>query len=191
MNRSLPIRALALHQRDIIVGGHPIPAATVFPFFDIDGTVFYLLIVDPVNGELAVCEPNSVRKVPWFQAIQFQYATPLSHSSYAEKLAALLHFDPWWLLKEEPFCDLDVTSSLKKTNCVDDFEKAVTGLYFSGSLTKVTSSYVHSSEAYSTKKFIKHKAMLKHRYGESRRNEVNKNELPRGWRLDPFWHTKS
>lgn len=196
MSRSLPVRALSMHQRDIIVAGHPIPAATIFPFFDFDGTVFYLLIVDPVSGELTVCKPQDVKRFPWFKPIKIRHSAPISHSNYVDKLSELLHFDPWWLLTEAPFCDYDYVSVLKMTNCVYDFDKDVTGLYFNGKLQQVTSSYVHTGENYSTKKFIKHKAALKFRHGDQKaahkkKQETNSQHQASGWRLEPFWQSNA
>lgn len=187
MPRQLPVKASSLHQRDTIVGGHLIPKATIFPFFEPGGFVEHLLIVDPVSIELSVCKPEDVIRLPWYRAIEISEATPLNRSGLTKVLGNLLHFDPWWLLKVEPFPMLEETPILKATNCVDDFRQETNGLSYTGDLTTVKTAFTYKADDYSSRTYTS--SLLKPRRKPAPDPSRYDSGQSSGWTLQPFWES--
>lgn len=188
MTRLLPITAKALHQRNAVLNGDLILKASVFPFFHPNGDIERILVVDPHTTTLWACRPGDVMRLPWYRAVWIENAEPLRDPGLIRDFGGLLHYDPWWVLAIEPFPMLDAVPVLKATNCVDDFKPGISGLYFSGDLKRVKSSYVHSGDECSSTAFDKHYARL------SEHQRKLSNALPgvvaadnSGWRLAPFW----
>lgn len=150
-----------------------------------------LMLIDHLAGELYLLEWRSgLFQKSWF-ATPVLDLEPEELDGYRLRetpdLEGLWHFDPWWLLAEEPFAGLEVTPSLKQTNCVAHAPK-LCALNFSRNLFSVSS------------------VMVSNENGEAQFTNLRALELPaaeaclpsadgkrgrRGWVLRPFWGASS
>lgn len=179
----------SLVQRSLRLKRGVLGRASCFPMFAGDGRVESLLLIDHQAVELYLVEwrPGVFQKA-WFAAPTLVLdPEELDGCRLREvpDLEGLWHFDPWWLLAEEKFSGLEVTPSLKQTNCVAQAPNLCTVTY-NRNLFSVSS------------------VMVSKQSGEVQFTNLRALELPeangcpelsggrgeqRGWALHPFWVT--
>ena len=181
----ITVRASRLHQR-IICGDTFVPQATLFPFFDTNGGVDQVLIVDAYSPDLRIFKLNETRiSIPFWGSIRIVGQLHFLDERIADQLAPLWHYDPWWLLKGRRFEFESAVPTLKRTNCVDSFEEPPADLLFSLDLKAVRKVRFHvPSKEYKSHRF--RPEMLPRR--EQVRAPVAESKTG-GWRLDPLWQT--
>lgn len=144
--------AKRLHHRPVQHPGGRLDAATLFPFFDRQGSILHFLLVDAEQGQAWTFARGAVGvRLPVFKnTIQIDAApadlSPLDASG-AARLAELWHFDPWWLLDEPPFKSLAFTPHLKATNCVDFLDVKSPNVGFRRDLSRVTWVFRDAADA--------------------------------------------
>jgi len=185
------VRAERLHRCTLQFEDESLEHATLFPFFKRGGEVERLLVIDPWEGTAWVLpfEPN-LMSVPFFER-RVKIRTALGalrqlNEDEADKLSELWHFDPWWLLDEEPFDVQPTTPLLKKTNCVDRFAIDNPGLGFRRDLSKVVWLFGGSPRQ---RNFIRWKPTLLPRR-RSRAKESTSQVGHSSWILDPVWQRR-
>ncbi len=137
----LSTRAKRLHRRRFELETGEVRQLSIFPFFERRGRVRGLMITDPAQGtisavgwrpgvlQLRMFGPDRLRVLPGD-------LEPLSAADPGA-LPSLWHFDPWWVLRDEPFADQDVVPLLAATNCVDALGGKRSSLVFRRDLSAV------------------------------------------------------
>ena len=143
----LPVTARALRRRRLDWPGQSIARATLFPMFDRGGGVHSVLVIAPTSSLIWLWRlPVSGWRVPWRGPVRFQEATlprPIEPDDLPG-VAALWHYDPWWLLRNEPFARHWATPALYRTNAVNCFAENARSVSFRRDLTRVAWVWVKS-----------------------------------------------
>lgn len=184
----LAISQASLVKRKLLLRDGLLERATLFPLFDNLGETEWLLLINHSKGAVyRLPFRRDLYRKPWFRngrlaaSVAELYELDLE-SAY--DLSDLWHFDPWWLLREEPFRDMAITPPLKRTNCVTEMERT-TALYFRPDLSQVSSHLFLDEQNQARFGSLKE-------VGLPSRESL---EMPRrkraGWRLSPFWDRKA
>ncbi len=178
------VRASRIHHRSLWVNDRQYLGATLFPFFDGQGLVARVLLVDASSADLATFRVDQMQaRIPAWGAMRLIGSLdPLSDETIDE-LAPLWHFDPWWLLKDPRFDGLWFIPVLKQTNCADAFEQRITDVSFSPTLTHVRRVSVAADQPETHSKRFRPE-MLPARETEPMQKDATGKA---GWVLDPFW----
>jgi hypothetical protein len=140
MKRWLTIDAKRLHARRFKSESFSGDKVTLFPFFDREGEVKFVLVVDADSATLRVIRTeNADFSFGLTGGIRLSHGAVHRLGSHTlAPLGRLWHFDPWWLLADARFTNTQVVSTLKATNCVERFSREVSNVSYSGDLKRLT-----------------------------------------------------
>lgn len=118
------VNAKQLHSCPVHCVDERLERATLFPFFDREGSVEQLMLIDLNLRTLRVFPYHTglVRPHVFQKGLTLRRRLadlPLMQPEDAIRLGELWHFDPWWILGTPPFDKQATTPLLKTTNCVD------------------------------------------------------------------------
>ena len=115
------------------------PTVAVLPFFSLDLEVRFLLVV-LADGQLVVTWdlPQRVARRTLFFPFPVALDRPLAGMSVRE-IEPLLHFDPWWLLRERQDVPPLLREAIVATNLAGP---AVRTVYFDDGLTMVAGARI-------------------------------------------------
>lgn len=178
------IPASRLHERALIFNDVQYRQATLFPFFDGEGFVERVLIVDADSSELQSFRIDTTQlRVPFWGPIRASGQKLELVDDAIDLLAPLWHYDPWWLLRAARFESERTVPTLTNTNCADSFDEKPADLLFNARMTKVAKvQFIVPAEHYKNKAF--QPGMLPPReLAEPPRSQRES----AGWHLDPLW----
>jgi hypothetical protein len=115
------------------------PTVAVLPFFSVDLEVRFLLVVLG-DGQCVVTWdlPQRVARRTLFFPYPVALDRPLAGMSVRE-IEPLLHFDPWWLLREKPDVPPPVREAVVATNLAGEKVRTV---YFDDGLASVVGARI-------------------------------------------------
>ena len=147
----LPVAASNLRRRAVQLADRYLAEATLFPFFDRAGVVQAILLLTPASDEiLALPWASELVRVPFRGAIGIAAGWADLRGVAGPVSGVLLnawHFDPRWVLKEEPYVFHRMTPELTVTNCVGRCRQKLNMLYFRRDLSRVSLYTGRDSEA--------------------------------------------
>ena len=118
------VSAEHLHRIPVQSGAWQAESASVFPYFDDTGAVTWLMLVAPDSPDIFFLrnKPGHVQTQVDGAIIEClpQRWEDLDLTDQSE-IAALLHYDPWWVLAEKRFQGHEAVPILKATNIVELF----------------------------------------------------------------------
>jgi hypothetical protein len=147
----LPVAASNLCRRAVQLADRYLAEATLFPFFDRAGVVQVILLLTPASDEILV--------LPWSRelvSVPFRGSICIAAGwadlrgvagSVSGVLLKAWHFDPRWVLKEEPYVFHRMMPELTLTNCAGRCRKKIKMLYFRRDLSRVSLYAGRDSEA--------------------------------------------
>jgi hypothetical protein len=166
--------------------------ATVFPMFSSAGRVDFLVVVDHREGLVYRLRwSKGLFTKPWFSSLRVDCTRCRMEEVSLEdayELTNYWHFDPWWLLKEEPFVEQSITSPLKATNTVGQ-APAVTAVWFARDLSAVR-SVVYEPDSSTLQIVPLLDGMLPEREPLSLPRRSRQPGPSGQWRLVPFWESR-
>ena len=179
------VSAKTLHAHSLRLVDRKLERATLFPFFDAEGTTHWVLLAleHPARVILLEWREGLFRK-PLFGAMRLDLAWSVlddATSELAEKVSYYWHWDPWWLLKLPTLKAHPASSPLYITNAVEPLGP-VTGLYYSPDLGRVTWRAIEGDEGTTLKRW--RPGLLP---PSPRTARPPGPSGPREWRLRPFW----
>lgn len=137
----LPVSARRLKRCSLKTVGRSIRKAGIFPFFDQQGCVKWVMIVAPdLPGIHVLPWSTGLFRVPMFGAIAlFDLDTPLQQitEENLKPIQTLWHYDPWWVLDRDDYIGHWAVNQLKATNCVNRFQRNVKKVYFRRDLSRL------------------------------------------------------
>ena len=185
-----PVRAKRLHEHALRLGSRPSETGSVFPFFDREGAVSFLMVALPHTSEVyAVRWRTRLVTIPPVGAVRIGGGTfaldPLDEQS-ARQLAALWHYDPWWILTEPRYRDYWAAPMLKETNVIPHLqEHNVTSVCFTRDLSRAYTATIGMKDDASIRRW---KPSWLPESGPQATEETPPRVERRGmWRLDPIW----
>ena len=98
---------------------------SVFPFFDHFGFVHTNMVIDHEMARVFSLPSESIRVHAFRKRIQFDGELALHQTlttDDVEVMSELLHFDPWWVLRQPHFSGRQWTDALKTTNIADPLD---------------------------------------------------------------------
>jgi hypothetical protein len=131
----LPARAIdahALRKASLKTVEGKTPTEAVLPFFSVDLEVRFLLVV--LTSDL----PQRVARRTLFFPFPVALDRPLAGMSVRE-IEPLLHFDPWWLLRERPDVPELVREAAVATNLAGEKVRTV---YYDDGLATVVGAHI-------------------------------------------------
>lgn len=138
MIRWFSVLASRLHEREFCWDDREIRKATLFPFFDGEGVVEQVLVVDAESSELRAFRLDATRvRIPFWGPIRLEGNCDRLDEEVIRQLGPLWHYDPWWLLKDERFSSHEAVPILKQTNCVGAFIQQPVDVGFRADLTSL------------------------------------------------------
>jgi hypothetical protein len=178
-------RASRLHSRELILGQTRIATATLFPFFDCNGLVEQVMIVDADSSDLLSFRVDEMRvRVPLWGPIRMDGSVVRLDEYMIDHFAPLWHFDPWCLLQDKRFADQAIIPVLTATNCAEAFlDQRPSDLLFNQRLSQLRKvQFPAPAESYQHRPFGAE--MLPSR--EAASLDVAE-KSPTGWQLIPIW----
>jgi len=135
--RAIDARALRKASLKTVEAKRPVEA--VLPFFSIDLEVRFLLVVSG-DGQCVVTWdlPQRVARRTLFFPFPVALDRPLTGLTVRE-IEPLLHFDPWWLLRDRPDIPVPIREAVVATNVAGEEVRTV---YFDESLATVVGARV-------------------------------------------------
>ena len=195
MSNWFPASATRLYQCTVQTDDALIFNATVFPFFDGDGNIPIVMIVDPKTSDLLAFRLEDVKvRLPWFGVVRFEGPIQALDPELLNECHKLWHFDPWWLLKADRYRNYEFKSALVATNCVGKFQhtaKQTNEIYYQRSLRKISFLCVGKEDHQSFnsfKSFALPPISDRPEFDWPMTSYVTQLNTS-GWILDPFWET--
>ncbi len=184
MNGLFSVPASRLHGRPLIYNEERFDVATLFPFFDREGFVERVLIVDADSSDLrSFPADTALFRIPLWGPVRVSGERLEIVADIIDRLAELWHYDPRWLLKDQRFESHSAVTALQLTNCADSFERQPSDVLFNPRLTAVNKVQFRAlADNYEKKPF--QSDMLPNR--ETRQSQRTPALSP-GWHLDPMW----
>ena len=179
-----------LVRRPLVFRDGRLNRATLFPLFDVEGSVRSLLVIDHEEARLFALPwtPGLVCK-PWFQAFRIdRNLEPLEELTLEEtySLSGLWHYDPWWLLAEPDFATREEAALFKNTNCVSHLE-GLEALSFTADLSRISYGRVKDNGVVGIKSAQELELPLPVKIVPEKQKRAA--SLRRGeWQLRPFWN---
>jgi len=138
----IPVAASSLRKRAVQLGDRCLAEASLFPFFGRSGEVCAILLLTRDSPEIfALSWMWGLVRIPFRGPMRIA-ANWMDLRGVADPVARLWvnawHFDPWWVLKEEPYVSHRMAPGLKVTNCVGRGKRKVSMLYFRRDLSRVS-----------------------------------------------------
>ncbi|MHC4443813.1 MAG: hypothetical protein ACYTF1_04810 [Planctomycetota bacterium] len=144
----LPVSARRLKNRTLKTRGRYIHEADIFPFFDRQGRIKWIMILAPdLPGIHVLPWSTGLFRVPIFGTVNlFDLDTPLQQitEENIKPIQTLWHYDPWWVLDRDDYIGHWAVNQLKATNCVNRFQKNIKMVYFRRDLSRL--NMVHIQE---------------------------------------------
>lgn len=164
-----PVHQKQLHEIDIDLIDVILKRASLFPFFDRQGTVHAHMLVWPKAPWIVMLDARDVviSSRPTRLDIAFGELQNL-HDDRFDRYRNLWHYDPWWLLADPRFTGHRAVPVLKNTNAVEPLEHCTYAGYFTRDLSEAVGD---------VSKFLPARAAL-HEPGRSERS---------AWRVRQSW----
>lgn len=162
--------------------------ACLFPLFDEAGRVRLLLITAEESGRVLLApwvQDVFRRRWPRRNRLRLPFTDLRDASPDDQRLEALWHFDPWWVLNDERYRTHDAVPALRSTN-IPGYDTTLQRVWFAPDLATVAYAVVGSGDSQTIRRFDTGVLM------PSVRARPRVPLRPRGeqraeWRLRPFW----
>jgi len=178
----LTVTAAGLHGRSIQMDSQFVEKATMFPFFDHNGMIEYVAIVDEESNQIRFGRVAELDiRIPLFGVISIEGSMERVWRSAPDQLMRLWHFDPWWMLRASRYRNLPAATELIETNCVDEFERKVQSMFFYRDFSRMIWMTIGDASNVSIRRF--RAGMLSKRIPPTR--TIVKEQ--RGWAVAPIW----
>jgi hypothetical protein len=184
-----PVAASRLRGRAVQLSDRCLPEASLFPLFDRSGKVSRVFMITPESSEIfalvwrARLVHAPIRK-PVRIAMRWTELRSVT-DLLAARLADLWHFDPWWVLNEEPYVAHRMAPQLRATNCVGRATRRIVMLLFERDLSKAT--YYKKRKTYPLNNSVAWQENLLPARPDDITEPVVLKRRPGGWVLNPIW----
>lgn len=184
----LPISSSRLRRRTLIMPDWSLARAGLFPFFDRQGMIWRVMVVDADSPQIWLFDPNQAElRIPLLGPINLRPVPSTMRLLDDRELAAvkgLWHFDPSWVLGDPKYAPSAAAQSLKESNCLERFPWPVSTLYYRRDLSRVSLALRRRKQG---NDFVRLSSdALPERPASARVRSPNPHVAAR-WRLDPFW----
>ncbi len=184
----IPVFAGGLRGRRLQAEDGTVEAATLFPMFGHDGTVHHVMVVDEQSSDIRFLDSRQVAaRVPMWGAIRLQCdlgSLARLGDELPPMVGRLWHFDPWWMLAEPRYRNIQAADTLKATNCADKMAWPVRSLAYDRKLRKVIWQVGRKQGQFEIGRFTPEALPAEHPTLPESEGRLDSSG---GWRLDPFW----
>jgi len=187
----LPVSARSLHRGRVRIGDDVFENASLFPFFDHDGHVRQVLVLQGDSSQIGVLRWRaSDFVVPLLSSVRVTgesaWLRPVSYDRLDE-LCGMWHYDPRWLLDAPRYRTHPLVEYLKATNCADRFSGNVRTLWFRRDLSRLSWVEVKSFSEFNLQRW--HEDFLPAKKPSMARPTAAapKQRVVDAWQLDPVW----
>ncbi|MFH2132577.1 MAG: hypothetical protein ABIK68_19525 [bacterium] len=192
---SFQVSVEALYRQKIAFRDQKIKGASIFPFFDQNGEVQRLMVILPSSDDIYLVPWNRrLFKTGCWGSRQLRL-NPAELGSYGQfsssAYSGLYHYDPWWTISGGRFWRHWAQEPLKKTNCINLFNKRIAGVSFKPDLSGLSRVMIEYGLSYMSYRSGKLAEMVLRPAlsvpGASAGTRWLVDRRSAAWQLDPVW----